>query len=80
MSTEQVIAVALGLVAFFGGLWVRTVQADVKEMRDKMRDYVLRDELHREFEGVRAALLRIEDKVDGFIQRIDDKLEKKADK
>ncbi len=80
MSMEQVLAVALGLVAFFGGLWVRTVQSDLKEVRDKLRDYVLREDLHRMLEGLEGALTRIEQKMDAFVVRIEDKLDKKADK
>lgn len=80
MNIEQALAVALGLVAFFGGMWVRTIQSDLKEVRDKLRDYVLREELHRDFEGLSSALARLEHKFDGFMQRIDDKLDKKADK
>jgi hypothetical protein len=80
MSTEQVLGLALALVAFFGGMWVRTIQADLKEVRDKLRDYVLREDLHRELEGLGAALARIEQKVDAFVLRIEDKLATKVDK
>lgn len=80
MGTEQVLSIALGLVAFFGGMWVRTIQSDLKEVRDKLRDYVLREDLHRELELIANSLGRIEQKVDAFAQRIDDKLDKKADK
>jgi hypothetical protein len=76
MSTEQVLAIALGLVAFFGGMWVRTIQADLKEMREKQRDYVLREDLHRELSSLSAQLTRIDAKIDTFMERLD----KKADK
>lgn len=76
MTTEQVLALALGLVAFFGGLWVRTIQSDLKEMRDRLSDYVLREDLHRELSTLSSQLTRIDLKIDTFLERLD----KKADK
>lgn len=76
MSTEQVLGLALGLVAFFGGLWVRTIQSDLKELRDALKDYALREDVRREHETTVVALNRLTDKVDKFL----DHLSTKADK
>ena len=80
MSTEQLLAIAIGLVSFFGGLWVRTIQSDLKDLGKSQSNYVLREDLHRELSGITNHLTRIEQKVDSFVQRIDERLEKKADR
>lgn len=73
LTIETALQITLSLVAALGGMWMRTLQGDIKELERDMqliRDhYQRRDDAHREFEQIMVLL-----------QRIEQKLDKKADK
>ncbi|AXF75191.1 hypothetical protein LU631_09830 [Erwinia tracheiphila] len=63
------LAISTGLISF----WARNINEDQKKFRDELRDirdnYQRRDDAHRDFQQIMAML-----------QRIEQKLDKKADK
>lgn len=80
MDTQTIINTLLGLVAFFGGVWVRGLSDSMKELRKTDLDitekvqaiellvagqYVRREELKAFEDALFKKLDRIESKIDG---------------
>lgn len=80
VTLEMAYQLLLGLVAFFGGLWVRQTRLDLDEIRhqiDRVReDYQRRDDAGQHYDQMLGMLRDVK----GQIQRIEDKLDRKADK
>jgi hypothetical protein len=80
MTLDLVLQVAFGLLAFLGGLWVRQLQQELADLKRQslaiQRDYQRRDDAAKSSDQM-IDMLR---EVKTHIQRIDDKLDRKADK
>ncbi|WP_447876847.1 hypothetical protein [Serratia fonticola] len=80
MTLELAFQISLGLVAALGGMWLRHLQSELKELRKMMelvqQQYQRRDDAQRD-NGQVMELLR---EVKRSIERIDGKLDRKADK
>ncbi|WP_025122409.1 MULTISPECIES: hypothetical protein [unclassified Serratia (in: enterobacteria)] len=80
MDIGKAFEIALSLVAFLGGIWVYRQQGDIKELQNdnrQIRDqYQRREDANRDFKTV---LDHIQD-VKRTVERIDNKLDRKADK
>jgi hypothetical protein len=75
--------ILLGLIAFFGGLWVKSLQnslaalrTDNEKLRDALKDYALREDVRRADEMTMNKLDRIDNKIDTFIDRLNTKADK----
>lgn len=84
MESQTVINVLIGLVAFFGGMWVKSISDSLKEMKvtdtqlaDKVQhievlvagQYVRREELDNLNKALFTKLDRIEHKLDGKVDK-----------
>lgn len=80
MSLEQAFQLVLSLAAGLGGLWVRQLQQELTELKRQSeqirRDYQRRDDAAKTDDQ----LLDMLREVKTHIQRIEDKLDRKADK
>jgi hypothetical protein len=80
MTLELAFQISLGLVAALGGMWLRHLQSELKELRkiteSVQQQYQRRDDAQRDNNQV-MDLLR---EVKRSIERIDVKLDRKADK
>ena len=80
MSLEQAFQLALSLAAGLGGLWIRQLQQELTELKRQSeqirRDYQRRDDAAKTDDQ----LLDMLREVKTHIQRIEDKLDRKADK
>lgn len=80
MDLGRAFEIVLSLVAFLGAVWVYRQQGDIKDLQNdlrKIRDqFQRRDDAERDFKTV---LDRIQD-VQRTVERIDTKLDRKADK
>ena len=80
MSLEQAFQLALSLAAGLGGLWIRQLQQELTELKrqsEQIRlDYQRRDDAAKTDDQ----LLDMLREVKTHIQRIEDKLDRKADK
>jgi len=68
MDTQSIINSALGLIAFLGG-WVlnnitRTMDRLDLETRSMQRDYVTKNDYHRDIDEIKAICKQIFDKLD----------------
>lgn len=84
MDTQTIINILLGLVAFFGGIWVRGLSDSMKELKkadtglvEKVQaiellvagQYVKREELKAFEDALFKKLDRIESKIDGKMDK-----------
>lgn len=84
MEAQTIINILLGLVAFFGGIWVRGISDSMKDLKktdaalaDKVQkievlvagDYVKRDEMDKLGDALFKKLDRIESKLDGKVDK-----------
>ncbi len=80
MSLKQAFQLALSLAAGLGGLWIRQLQQELTELKRQSeqirRDYQRRDDAAKTDDQ----LLDMLREVKTHIQRIEDKLDRKADK
>ena len=80
MSLETAFQIVLGMVAFLGGLWVRQLRHDLDHLKrqiDRVReDYQRRDDAEQHYNQMLEMLRDVK----LHIQRIEDKLDRKADK
>lgn len=80
MGEIDVLHVALGLIATFGGLWVRSLQAEIKRLSialdEVSKTYQRRDETIVMMQSIKDMTVDIRNRID----RIDEKLDRKADK
>ena len=80
MSLEQAFQLALSLAAGLGDLWIRQLQQELTELKRQSeqirRDYQRRDDAAKTDDQ----LLDMLREVKTHIQRIEDKLDRKADK
>jgi len=68
MDTQSIINSALGLIAFLGG-WVlnnitRTMDRLDIDLRGMQRDYVTKNDYHRDIDEIKAICKQIFDKLD----------------
>lgn len=68
MDTQSIINSALGLIAFLGG-WVlnnitRTMDRLDMDLRGMQRDYVTKNDYHRDIDEIKAICKQIFDKLD----------------
>lgn len=80
MTMDLTFQLALGLVAFFGGIWVKRLQDDNNKLHgaiEKIReDYLRRSESKQDT----AILKEFIGDIKVRLERIENKLDKKADK
>lgn len=80
MSLDIAFQIVLGMVAFLGGLWVRQLRHDLDHLKrqiDRVReDYQRRDDAEQHYNQMLEMLRDVK----LHIQRIEDKLDRKADK
>ena len=84
MDAQTIINTLIGLVAFFGGIWVKGIADSIKDMKatdallaDKVQNievlvaghYVTRAELDKLGEALFKKLDRIESKLDGKVDK-----------
>lgn len=84
MDSQTIINTLIGLVAFFGGVWVKSISESLKEMKitdvqlaDKVQhievlvagQYVKREELDNLSKALFTKLDRIEHKIDGKVDK-----------
>jgi cell fate (sporulation/competence/biofilm development) regulator YmcA (YheA/YmcA/DUF963 family) len=73
METQQIINVALGLIAFLGG-WVlnnitKTIERLDTEVRNMPLMYVTRDDYRADMRDIKDMLNKIFDKLDGKVDK-----------
>ncbi|BBI91166.1 hypothetical protein SSYM_2248 [Serratia symbiotica str. Tucson] len=80
MTIDMAFNLAIGIIAFLDGLWVRTLQEDIKGVRGDLmnvrQDYQRREDAQRDMTLVTGMMQDIKNSV----QRIENKLDRKADK
>ena len=80
MTIEQAFSLAISLVAFFGGIWVRRIAEDTnkleKEIAEIKRIYQQKSESQRDYAVLKEFLQDMKQQ----ISRIETKIDKKADK
>jgi len=80
LTLDTAFQIALSLIAALGGMWLRNLQTDIKELAhavQAVRDqYQRRDDAHRDS----GQILRMLEDMNRSIERIDQKLDRKADK
>ncbi len=80
MNMTLAFQIAMALVAFFGGIWVNRMHADIKELRNSLqgvRDtYARRDDFSREYTNLVDMLKDVKLR----LEKLDEKLDHKADK
>lgn len=80
MTPDQIYQLLLGLVAAFGGIWIRRLQSDIRDLEedvDRIRDeYQRRDDALRDYALISDNIKDIKN----TLNRILDKLDKKADR
>lgn len=79
-QSQELFNIVLGIAAFFGGWWVKTLWASLKEQQKRQEGFVdrmaqtevtvarlcaAREETQRNFEAMFRKLDRIENKLDG---------------
>ena len=84
MDTQTIINILLGLVTFFGGVWVRGIADSMKELKaadselaDKVQhiellvagQYVTRDDQDKMMDAIFSKLERIESKIDRHVDK-----------
>jgi septation ring formation regulator EzrA len=77
---DQIYQLLLGLVSLFGGIWIRRLQSDIRDLEedvDRIRDeYQRRDDALRDYALISDNIKDIKN----TLNRILDKLDKKADR
>ncbi|HBM3103482.1 TPA: hypothetical protein LVL76_005817 [Klebsiella oxytoca] len=80
MNPDQLYQLLLGLVTLFGGIWIRRLQLDIRDLEesvDRIRtEYQRRDDALRDYSQVSDNIRDIKNS----LNRILDKLDKKADR
>ncbi|OVZ94874.1 hypothetical protein CBW58_02035 [Yersinia frederiksenii] len=80
MTPDQIYQLLLGLVTSFGGIWIRRLQSDIRDLKedvDRIRDeYQRRDDAQRDYALIADNIKDIKN----TLNRILDKLDKKADR
>ncbi|MEC5319294.1 hypothetical protein VSX61_10125 [Brenneria populi subsp. brevivirga] len=80
MSMEWVLGVAMTLVSALGSLFIRSMQKDITDLENAVEriknDYQRRDDARRDHESLMDTLRDLKKTID----RIDSKLDRKADK
>ena len=80
MSPDQIYQLLLGLVTLFGGIWIRRLQSDIRDLEedvDRIRnEYQRRDDAQRDYTLISDNIKDIKN----TLNRILDKLDKKADR
>lgn len=80
MNPDQLYQLLLGLVTLFGGIWIRRLQLDIRDLEesvDRIRtEYQRRDDASRDYSTVSDNIRDIKNS----LNRILDKLDKKADR
>ncbi|EOG2202986.1 MULTISPECIES: hypothetical protein [Klebsiella] len=80
MTPDQLYQLLLGLVILFGGIWIRRLQLDIRDLEesvDRIRtEYQRRDDALRDYSQVSDNIRDIKNS----LNRILDKLDKKADR
>ncbi|EMF8380694.1 hypothetical protein [Klebsiella spallanzanii] len=80
MTPDQLYQLLLGLVTLFGGIWIRRLQLDIRDLEesvDRIRtEYQRRDDALRDYSQVSDNIRDIKNS----LNRILDKLDKKADR
>ncbi|CAH5326654.1 TPA: hypothetical protein ACMEVB_004203 [Klebsiella pneumoniae] len=80
MTSDMLYQLLLGLVTLFGGIWIRRLQLDIRDLEesvDRIRtEYQRRDDALRDYSQVSDNIRDIKNS----LNRILDKLDKKADR
>lgn len=80
MTFDQAFQIALGLVAFFGGMYIRRQQQDISDLEKAVER--IREEYQRREDARhnQTALMDTMRDLRAAIERIEDKMDRKADK
>ncbi|KNC89913.1 hypothetical protein [Trabulsiella odontotermitis] len=80
MSLDMAFQIALALAATFGTIWIRRLQKDISDLEkavDRIRDeYQRREDARSNYDNMMDAMRELR----AAIERIDNKLDRKADK
>ncbi|WP_140918349.1 hypothetical protein [Limnobaculum xujianqingii] len=80
MTLDIAFQLVLGLACFFGGIWIKRLQDDIKSLQSEIKEikdkYQPRLEADRDFSVLKDLITDIKQR----IERIDNKLDRKADK
>ncbi|EOF4706304.1 hypothetical protein ACKWWX_004777 [Klebsiella oxytoca] len=80
MTSDMLYQLLLGLVSLFGGIWIRRLQLDIRDLEDSVdrirTEYQRRDDALRDYSQVSDNIRDIKNS----LNRILDKLDKKADR
>lgn len=80
MSLDLAFNIALSLLSALGGLWLRSLNEDIRRLQYELtqvrQDYQRREDAQRDLQLMTGMMQDIKDS----IQRIDNKLDRKADK
>ena len=80
MTSDMLYQLLLGLVSLFGGIWIRRLQLDIRDLEDSVdrirTEYQRRDDALRDYSQVSDNIRDIKNS----LNRILDKLHKKADR
>ena len=66
----------LGFAAFFGALWVRDLQAQIKDLQAQIGGRIAKDDYVREQREVREELRELGRKMDRLVDKLDAKVDK----
>jgi len=68
MDTQTLINIGLGLIGFFGGWVINSITRSVErldiDLRGMQRDYVTKNDYHRDIDEIKAICKQIFDKLD----------------
>lgn len=80
LTIDTAFQIALSLVAALGGMWLRNLQSDIKDLTNAIQavrdQYQRRDDAHRDS----GQIMHMLEDMKRSIERIDQKLDRKADK
>jgi len=68
MDTQLLFNIAIGLIAFFGGWVINSITRSLErldtDMRGMQREYVTKNDYHRDIDEIKAICKQIFDKLD----------------
>jgi len=68
MDTQLLFNIAVGLIAFFGGWVINSITRSLErldtDVRDMQREYVTKNDYHRDIDEIKAICKQIFDKLD----------------
>ncbi|MFV5906040.1 hypothetical protein [Klebsiella oxytoca] len=80
MTLEIAFNIALGIAATLGGLWLKNITENIKEHRRIMDEIKMQYQLRTDARADNDRIMKSLENIQRTIERISDKLEKKADR